>query len=150
MEARDRTRFSGARVYNDADFVHNSTGNWVTVTFNSEYYDTDAYHSTAIATSRLVVPKDGFYLVGAHMTFDNSTAGTRRGIRIVNQAGAVLGIWVSYFTLANFDGYLFMTTLTNRLAGEYLIVETFQDSGGNLNVLRAANFSPEFWICKVS
>jgi hypothetical protein len=52
--------FSGARVYNSGDFSHDNSGGEKIITFDTEEFDTDAYHSTSANTSRLTVPTTGY------------------------------------------------------------------------------------------
>lgn len=150
LEGRARVRFSGARVYNNASFTHNNSGNWVTITFNSERYDTDAYHSTTSATGRLTIPADGYYMVGGHAVFTNSLLGDRRGIRIVTQAGTDIAHWVNWFPLADFVGYMDIATLAQRSKGDWMELQTYQNTGGNLDIISATAYTPEFWIYKIN
>ena len=59
----DPFRFSGCRV------TKGTPGNFPTsntaVTFDTEDYDTDAYHDTGSNTSRLTAPTTGYYVVDA-------------------------------------------------------------------------------------
>ncbi len=67
----ETTLFSGASLYrtttDDADFP---------ILFDSENYDTDAYHSTISNTSRITIPEDGYY----NVTIIGSTLLTGGGI----------------------------------------------------------------------
>lgn len=61
--------FSGAAVY-EADTNQTMTAGAVTViTYDSEFFDTDSYHSTVSNTSRLTAPFAGYYQVHCLPTF---------------------------------------------------------------------------------
>jgi hypothetical protein len=139
-----------ARVYNDAA-IDPAPGNWVTLTFNTERFDTDAMHSTSTNTSRLTVPTggDGLYLIGAHVEFDYSGATSGAlvcGVRILLNGTTVIG--QDYRTLATqsslgIDMTVGCTTLYNLAATNYVEVQAFTQ--GDVNVLATAAYSPEFW-----
>ncbi len=75
------TTFSGCLVYNSAGF-NLSANTTTTVTFNSESFDTNTYHSTATNTDRLTIPsgKTGYYRIYAYARFDTSSTGGIRQI----------------------------------------------------------------------
>jgi hypothetical protein len=130
------------RVYNNAAFTHNSTGNWVSITFNSETFDVGSCHSTVTNTSRLTVPtgEGGHYMIGGHATFDTNVTGRRmlrlylNGTTVISQVelgvngGEAGGALSSYYALA---------------AADYVELQAFQSSGGNLNII--ATPTPTFW-----
>ncbi len=74
-EVRDNMNFlrqhHGCRVYKSANQTI-ASGNNDVLTFNSEVYDTDAYHSTTTNTSRITIGTglDGYYLVLARAVSD--------------------------------------------------------------------------------
>src|SRR5215467_11070207 len=72
---------SRARVYNSSHITGlNLDGAGQTViTYDSERYDTDSYHSTSSNTGRLTVPVTGFYLVTLNIQVEfTSTSGITR------------------------------------------------------------------------
>ena len=75
------TTFSGCLVYNSAGFSL-SANTTTTVTWNSESFDTDTYHSTSTNTDRLTIPsgKTGYYRIYAYARFDTSSTGGIRQI----------------------------------------------------------------------
>jgi len=66
--------FSGASIYRSADLTLTGGGN-TTITWDSEYYDTDNYHSTSSNTSRFTIPsgKSGYYLLIANFFIGTQT-----------------------------------------------------------------------------
>lgn len=69
--------FSGARVYNSAGVTVANTGQTV-ITWDTEIYDTDAYHSTVTNTGRFTIPADGYYLLTCHLEFNSNSVGFRQ------------------------------------------------------------------------
>jgi hypothetical protein len=137
------------RVYNDADFVHNSTGNWLAVTFNSERSDPYAMHSTSSNTSRITVPISGWYLVTGHIRFAANATGYRQAA--IRYGGS------NYLALQadnNPDGanttIMSLATLYYLAASDYIELVAFQDSGGNLNVVSTAQYSPELAVMRLA
>lgn len=59
--------FSGASIYRTTDLTITGGTN-TTITWNSEHYDTDNYHSTSTNTSRFTIPsgKTGYYLLSGN------------------------------------------------------------------------------------
>ena len=112
--------------------------------FNSERYDTAGMHSNSTNLSRLTAPVDGIYLVTAQVQWDvngfgNRTLAIRRNGTVAlardrRQPGTdpVNAPAVNLSTVASLD------------AGDFVEAEVFQDSGGNLSVLRIGEESPEF------
>jgi hypothetical protein len=136
------------RVYNDADFVHNSTGNWLAVTFNSERRDAKAMHSTSSNTSRITVPLAGWYLVTGHVRFAANATGQR--IAGIRYGGA------NYLALQSDNNpsgtnttIISIATLYYFAASDYIELVVYQDSGGNLNIVSTAQYSPELAVVKI-
>lgn len=117
------------------------TGAFAVLTFDSEDYDVGSLHSTSSNTGRMTIPTggDGFYLVIGQSSFGASAAGNTRALRIskngttnlaqqsVTQAGATLA------------PTLHISVLTNLVATDWVQLDIFQDSGGNLSAGSAAN-----------
>lgn len=123
--------FVGCRVYNSATQNVNNTTD-TQLTFNSEDYDTDGFHSTGSNTDRITIPtgETGYYLVHAHTTWSPSATGER--IMVIRKngsdvAGASSSVPVNsgtYGTRQIVSVILFLT------AGDYLQVNVYQNSGG--------------------
>lgn len=145
-EANISSRFIGARVYNSAAFSHNSSGNYLAVTFDSERFDTDALHSTSSNTSRLTAPVAGYYHIGFSGEWDGNTTGRRFFTLIINGTTHITEI-----QLVNTDGsargaptgFYFLN------AGDYVEIYGWQDSGGTRTIVSSPNKSPEFWMYRI-
>lgn len=140
--------FSGARVYHNAaqTFTHNSGA---AITFNSERYDTDAYHDAGTPT-RLTVPDTGYYLITGHIMWEADSDGRRiLGIRVdgstVIAETRMIGLYGSGFS----DVSMSVATVYYLTAGQYVELTAFQDAGGDLDIDASGNKSPEFSISKL-
>lgn len=133
-----------ARVYNNAAITL-TTSTLTSLTFNSERWDDNTFHSTSADTGRLTVTQPGRYLVGASVWFAANATGQRELYITVNGAtriaeetrtntGGSLGVRVS------------MTAWYEVSAADYFTVVAWQNSGGNLDIEVFGNASPEFWI----
>lgn len=134
-----------ARVFNNAnESIANAT--WTDITFNTETWDPDNMHSVASNTERIVVPNEGRYLVGCGIQFAANAVGYR-DVRIirnsVNEAEFLVAAVNGAATIISFS------TLSKASASDYYRVRVYQNSGGALNVITAANVSPILWVQKV-
>jgi len=120
--------FSGARVWNTTtQSINNATG--TTITFNSETYDTNSYHSTVTNTSRLTVPSTGYYLLSTTVIFTSNSTGTRSldlkkngtGIATTEQGTSTTAVTPVQLTCAFF-----------ATAADYFEVSVYQNSGSTL------------------
>lgn len=130
-----------ARVYNSGAFTHNSTGNFLAITFDSERWDTGGLHSTAANTSRLTVAIAGLYVIHGHAQWDSNTTGVRiLGIRINGTTDiAQERRWASVGTFE-----MGVTTQYKLAVSDYIELMAFQNSGANRTINAVANHSPEF------
>jgi len=133
-----------ARVYNSANIAI-TTATLTALTFNSERYDTDAFHSTVSNTSRLTIPFDGYYRVTGTIAWAANATGSRQA-RIVLNNTTILALVLYPVSHATEVSIMQVTADYFFTAGDYAELVVFQNSGGNLNVTAAGNYSPEFWI----
>lgn len=137
---------SGSRVYNSANIAV-ASGVSTSVTYDSELYDTDAYHSTAANTSRLTAPWAGNFLLVWHGEFAASAAGTYRGVTLLNSAGGVIARdFRPPFPGGAIPTRLVIATYVELAASDWVEAKVDQDSGGSLNLLAATHESAEFMI----
>ena len=124
--------FVGANVYkNVTQSIANAT--WTTITFDSENFDTDSFHSTSTNTSRMTIPsgKNGKYLVTANLSFPTNTTGMRASMIRKNGADYAKGTWIGAFNEAV---GLIATQIIDLVATDYVEMQVYQDSGGSLNI----------------
>lgn len=139
------------RVWNNAAIsVANST--WVALTFNSERWDTNTMHDTVTNTGRITIVTAGLYILTGHAEFAANATGMR-GLQLLRNTDAD-GIAQIYYQAApvSTGTAVSLSTVWKFVAGDYVQLRAFQNSGGALNVnTNPANtfFTPEFsatWI----
>jgi hypothetical protein len=138
----------GARAYHNANQAATS-GAFLTVALNSERWDSSAFHDTAVNNSRLTIPasSSGYYLLGANVEWASNASGYR--VIEVQQDGATL-LLQDRRAPSSSTTMQAMTGIAQINAASYIELLAFQNSGGNLNVNSTGNFSPEFWIHRIS
>ena len=123
--------FVGAQVYNSTtQSIANIT--YTTLTFDSETYDTDGFHSTSSNTSRLTIPagKGGKYQITTSMALGST--GTYLYGSLLRKNGADLQYidWRNATTSGNYDAWSFIVELA---AADYLEWQVYQASGAAVN-----------------
>ena len=135
-----------ARVYNDAA-IDPATSSWVTLTFNTERFDTDAMHSTTTNTSRLTIPTggDGIYLIGGNVDFDSGggTGAKDLGLRILLGGATIIAQRLGYENVASVDVSMNIETVYALAATNYVELQVY--TSVDVNVLASGNYSPEFY-----
>lgn len=136
-----------ARAYHSTNT--SITNDTLTVlSFDSEVVDEDTIHSTSSNTSRLTAQVTGWYLVAASVEWAANTVGYRQlnlrlngGNSIAHQRQSATPTTSATQSIA---------TLIKLTVGDYVEVQVRQTSGGALNVLRTADFSPEFAMVRLA
>jgi hypothetical protein len=139
--------FVGASIYNNANqSISNAT--WTVLNFNSENFDTNAFHDNSTNNSRITIPsgKNGKYLV----TMKGHFAGNSTGDRYVSLAknGASAGAWRLSAVSGASIGFG-QSVVMDLVATDYLQLEVYQDSGGSLNAI-GAGVPPEYNFLQVT
>lgn len=125
--------FVGCSLYKSANVsIANATD--TTVTFNSENYDTDGFHDTTTNSERITIPagKGGKYLITAKITYASNTTGIR-GIYLYKNA-AVFLTYNSGNLQVSGECNVLLSYVVNLVATDYVYFQTYQNSGGALNL----------------
>ena len=133
------TTFAGARLFNSASItLSNNTA--TELTYDSETYDTDAYHSASPNPARITVPagKAGYYLIYASVEFNSNVTGARelqvrKNGSLTNSSGFYQGFSSGGF-IANVSSLIYLDV------ADYVSIYALQVSGGNLTVFLANNY----------
>lgn len=139
----------GVRVYRDAEFVHNNTGNWLAIDFNQQRWDDPDDDQWAIGTpTQLVCQFDGIYVITGHIIWRDNAAGRRfLSIRLNN----TIDIARTDRNNLDINGPAMSVATTYKLGvGDFVELRAFQSSGGNLNIRDAAASTPEFSMARVA
>jgi hypothetical protein len=129
----------GCSLYLTADqSIANSTGTYIS--WNIELYDTDSFHDNSTNPTRITIPTglSGKYLISTTLPFDNNATGVRVGYIHVN--GTLIYLTAQGNLSATVDTYLDYTYVANLTAGDYIQIQSFQDSGGALNVIGSVTY----------
>lgn len=100
----------------------------------TDVYDTDAFHDPSSNNSRITIPtgKGGYYLIYGAWQWDNNATG-RRIIYITKNNNIMYS--TAGFSPANGPQYPnnFISVVLNLAVADYVELEVYQNSGGNLN-----------------
>lgn len=128
------TGFKGVSLYKSGggtQTIANSTN--TALTFDSEFFDTDGFHSTSTNTSRITIPAGlgGKYsIVSTALTWDINGSG-KRGLGIYKNGVAITS---SLEIIPSSSIYVSnsISTVLDLAAGDYIELYAIQTSGGNL------------------
>jgi len=139
----------GVRVYRDAAFVHNNTGNFLPIDFNQQRWDDPDDDQWVIGTpTRLTCQFDGIYVITGHVYWAANATGIR-GLHIfLNGATNLCG--TTHINLNATGLNQSITTTYKLVVGDFVELRVYQNSGGNLNILSLAQDSPEFSMVRAA
>lgn len=129
-----RQKIAAVSVYRNAvQPIPNSA--WTPVQWTTKLFDQTYMHNDVAFTSRLVVPSgfDGLFAVEAQVTFAPSASGTLRLARIVKNNVTVYNADGESF-VASRNARVTTAALVDVVAGDYITVEAYQDTGGSLDL----------------
>jgi hypothetical protein len=125
--------FVGCAVSNTATFsIANNTS--TVLTFDTELYDTDSFHSTSTNTSRITIPsgKSGYYQTKGSLRFAPDGTGVRTlSFRVNGNNEGLLSEYKGDANSTDIDTGVITFYLN---AGDYIEVFAFQNSGGALTL----------------
>lgn len=138
------------RAYNSAaQAIPNTT--FTTLTLDSTRFDqgaTTGQHSTTTNTSRLTCQVAGIYQITGTVSLA-AAAGSERIARLLLNGATLIGIQVVY-PLSVDATAMQVTTLYALAVGDYIELQTWQNSGGAINSTPFANGVPELMWVKVA
>jgi len=112
-------------VYKSADQTI-SNGSFTTVTFDTEQYDS----GSAFASNTFTAPSTGYYFIYSQLTWSGSTNSNYSLNRLMKNGSPVN--WCAFFQTENSSG--FGGRVLNLSASDTVLVQCYQDSGGNLDL----------------
>ena len=129
------TTFVGVSLYKSANQSLTS-GAGTNATFDTELFDTDAFHSTSSNTDRITIPsgKAGYYLLTGRANFAASATGIRIGMIRKNAGATQLARHTMNNVSAAADAVLTVNTVVNLSVLDYVVFECYQDGTGALNL----------------
>lgn len=116
-----------ASVYNSAPFVIANT-TFTTLTFDGEAWDTDSMHSTSTNTSRITIPKTGYYKIELQGIWQSNATGNR-GARILNNGS---NIFTQYVKGQSGDLNYYYPYTAKLTANDYIEIQMYHDAGTSI------------------
>ena len=140
-----------ARVFNSADVTvpNMKPGEWTSLTFNSERWDTADLHETATNSGRLKAPVAGKYYIFANITWETPIGTGLWGLRLQLNGKTVIAEQTLPNTGASFRISMSVGTLYSLAAGDYVEAQVFQNNGNPLLIRSISATSPEFGMAKL-
>jgi hypothetical protein len=138
-----------ARVYRSTNQSLTS-GSLVTISFDTESWDTSALHDPSTHTERLTIPQTGVYVIGGCVAFTSNSTGRRLLILRQNGSGSGDGTAIildsrTGVTGSGVETEVAVSSVWQFTAGDWLTLEVVQSSGSTLNALTHAPYSPSLW-----
>jgi hypothetical protein len=123
--------FAGCYLYQTTGTSFSNGSNTV-IAFDTESFDTDAYHSTSSNTSRITIPagKAGKYLFTAACGFSN-VIGTRQ-MKMTKNGSDIRVMTRVINTGMSLDSQFGASAIVDAAVGDYFEIYVYQDSGSTL------------------
>lgn len=124
-----------------------TTSSFDPLTFNTERWDNGGLHESVTNPTRITIPAGGggVYEIAGGVAFAANATGLR-GLTVKLNGATIIAVDFR----ATYGGEVYLSIATQYLlvAGDYIQLEAYQSSGGNLNTVVAAAYSPEFRACR--
>lgn len=129
--------------------LNTANGVMTAVTFSHERWDTDAMY--AGAQNYVEIKTDGIYQINGHLAWDADAGG---GLRIIQIRCRISAAWfviaedwmedASVWAIAKSIGTQYKLTVSDRIQ-----LRGQQNSGGNLNIMSIARYSPDLAVTRI-
>lgn len=136
----------GAKIYNSANILTTS-GVTKVLTYDTERYDTNDFHSLVSNTDRITINEAGIYIITANVTFASNPNGWRE-LNFYASFGRLIGKIEISACSTNITS-LPLTTIYEFAKGEYFNSSVRQSSGVNVNINAGLDYSPELAIHRI-
>lgn len=127
------------RVYHASNQNVADDAGYHALTFDSESFDTDAYHDAGSTPTKLIVPTglDGYYLITGMVVFAANGTGHRDARIMLNgiASGTAVCTGRQQNAGAGTSARVLVTTTYRLSVSDYIELVALQDSGGGLNAL---------------
>lgn len=125
--------FAGVHVYSTSASISVPNNTTTTLTFNSETFDTDGYHSTTSNTSRLTVPsgKAGYYWIFADLQYAANGANNYNAQISIN--GSTVFAQAQGSSGGTFNTSVPVYGVFSLAVGDYVELKARQITGGSVD-----------------
>jgi len=115
-------------------------------------FDIDGEHDVYVNNTRLTIRHAGRYVIGSTVWWDafGSTAGYRELKLTLNGTTVVAYDVQPGAVVVGFPPYNHVVTIQDLVEGDYLEIQVFQNSGGNLDTAASYAATPQFWAHCIS
>jgi hypothetical protein len=119
--------------------INNNTS--TIISWDTESFDTDGFHSTSSNTSRITIPagKGGKYLFISHLALNNAGGTGRRSSHFYKNGVQTNATQVEVGVSTNAYPALVNTFIYDLVATDYVETSFYQDSGGAFSISRPAS-----------
>lgn len=133
-------------VRRTTDWAHTVSATWIPIPFDVDYYNNFGMHDTAVNNTRITALAGGMYRIGGQVTWAANATGIR-GLSVYLNGTTFMAVQALTATATVIHLNLMTEFILN--VGDYVELQGYQDSGGNLNVLSVAStghpYTPRFW-----
>jgi hypothetical protein len=119
-----------------------------TVSFDTERFNSGEWSATT-NPSRITALVDGVYSISGSVSFGANAVGQRK-LSIRKSAANDIASEQIQNASASLPTNITVSTITSLLAGEYVELVALQNTGGNLDILKTDQYSPEFAAVRLS
>jgi len=125
--------FVGCFLYNSSS-ISVASGAQTVLTFNSESYDTDNFHSTSSNTGRITIPsgKGGKYIIGGQASIQDSN--NAKFVLTQINGGSTFAVAQEPLSTPSNTWYVTWSSLYNLSVGDYVEQLVEQNSGSSRQV----------------
>jgi hypothetical protein len=133
--AASGSTFVGCSLYDTAANLSVANATTTLITWNSEYFDSDAFHSTSSNTGRITIPsgKGGKYLFVWNQLAGNPVASKGYNYRLYKNGSQIRYVETQSGALTTGYQYWTSTWLVDAVATDYFECYVTQSSGGSVN-----------------
>jgi hypothetical protein len=119
-----------------------SSSTWTALTYNSESFDTDAFHDNATNNTRITIPtgKGGKYLITSCCQWSSASGTGRRMLKIYLNGVASSTYFTELSPAASTYPFNLFTGVMSLSAGDYIETYVNQSSGGSDSMDKAVAF----------
>lgn len=134
-------------VVSNASNTCTVSGNYYTLAYGSELWDTDNIHDNSTNNSRLTCKTTGLYLIIAWVKWDPNATGRR--YLIINLNGSTTVTAINQMAITDSGGYTQQTIvgLYNLIVNDYIEVQVMQASGVSLDI---ASGNTKFYMARIA
>jgi hypothetical protein len=128
------TGFIGCSLYKSADQAI-TNDSWTSITFDTEVFDTDNFHSNVTNNSRITIPsgKAGKYLIIGHWVWQADLGSQPETYLALNGNLSYLGPYLTQ--VSGKPTSYFGTWILNLSVSDYIELKALHKSGSNRNIL---------------